>query len=113
MLYLYGFGYTATGMGCTGPILTGLMLTAFSAGGFGAAVTAFGIFALTMTLLMLLVSGLVTASQQRLITRLQAAAPASSQLQPSCWWWSGCSTCSRWRGSSCSCAGSSPEEFSW
>ena len=71
-LYLYGLGYTAAGMGCTGPILAGLTLFALSQGGFSAVLTAFVVFASTMGGLMLLVSGLVAASQETLINRLKA-----------------------------------------
>jgi cytochrome c biogenesis protein CcdA len=74
-LYLYGLGYNAAGMGCTGPILAGLMVFALASGGFTSALTAFVVFALTMGSLMLVISGLVAASRQTLITRLKAAAP--------------------------------------
>jgi cytochrome c-type biogenesis protein len=72
-LFLYGLGYNAAGMGCTGPILAGLMIIALSSGGFATALGAFGVFSLTMGGLMLIVSGLVAASKQTLITRLKAA----------------------------------------
>ncbi len=74
-LFLYGLGYTTAGMGCTGPILAGLMIFALSSGGFITALGAFGVFSLTMGGLMLLVSELVAASKQTLITRLKAATP--------------------------------------
>ncbi len=74
-LYLYGLGYTAAGMGCTGPILAGLMVAALSSGGFVPALVAFSIFALTMGLLMMLISGLVAASRETLIARLKASTP--------------------------------------
>ncbi len=74
-LYLYGLGYNAAGMGCTGPILAGLMIGALASGGFTSALGAFVVFSLTMGALMLVVSGLVAASQQTLITRLKASAP--------------------------------------
>lgn len=74
-LYLYGLGYNAAGMGCTGPILAGLLVFALAAGGAGAALSAFAVFALTMGALMLAVSALVAASRETLITRLKAAAP--------------------------------------
>ena len=74
-MYLYGLGYNAAGIGCTGPILAGLMVFALSSGGFVSALTAFGVFALTMGTLMLVISGLVAASRQTLITRLKAATP--------------------------------------
>lgn len=74
-LYLYGLGYNAAGMGCTGPILAGLIVFALSSGGYSLALTAFLIFSLTMGTLMLVVSGLVSASKHTLITRLKAATP--------------------------------------
>jgi len=74
-LYLYGLGYAAAGMGCTGPILAGLMISALTAEGFGSALGAFAIFSITMAVLILLVSGLVGASEQALISRLKASIP--------------------------------------
>jgi cytochrome c-type biogenesis protein len=74
-LYLYGLGYNAAGMGCTGPILAGLMLAALTSGGFTSAITAFAIFASTMGVLMLIISILVAASRQSLIANLKAATP--------------------------------------
>ncbi len=79
-LYFYGLGYNAAGMGCTGPILAGLTVFAFSTGGFSAALTAFVIFALTMGGLMLLISGLVATSQETLIRRLKASTPRIKQV---------------------------------
>lgn len=73
-MYLYGLGYTAAGLGCTGPILAGLLLTALSTGIPGAAFGAFVVFSLTMSALMLAVSGLVASSQETLITQLKANA---------------------------------------
>ena len=74
-LYLYGAGYNAAGMGCTGPILAGLMVAALASGGFASALSAFAVFALAMGLLMLTISLLVAASRQSLITNLKAATP--------------------------------------
>lgn len=74
-LYLYGLGYSTAGMGCTGPILAGPMISSLTAGGFGSALGAFSIFSITMAVLMLLVSGLVAGSQKALITRLKASTP--------------------------------------
>lgn len=71
-LFLYGFGYTAAGIGCTGPILAGLIILALSSGGFRSSLLAFSLFAVTMGALMLVVSGLVAASRDSLITRLKA-----------------------------------------
>lgn len=74
-LYLYGLGYNAAGMGCTGPILAGLMVIGMTSGSFVSALSAFVIFAATMGILMLVVSGLVAASRETLITRLKSATP--------------------------------------
>lgn len=59
-IFWYGFFYNAAAIGCTGPILLGLMLYAFSLGSFNLALLSFLVFALTMGLLMLLLT-LVTA----------------------------------------------------
>jgi cytochrome c-type biogenesis protein len=74
-LYLYGFGYNAAGMGCTGPILAGLVVFALSSGGWVSAFSAFLVFSITMGSLMLLVSALVATSQKTMIHRLKSATP--------------------------------------
>ena len=74
-MYMYGLGYTAAGMGCTGPILAGLITYAISIGGIASALSAFLIFSISMGALMLLISMLVASSQENLINRLKAAAP--------------------------------------
>jgi len=79
-LYIYGLGYNAAGMGCTGPILAGLTVFALSTGGFNAAMSAFLVFSATMGGLMVLISGLVAASQDTLIRRLKASTPRIKQI---------------------------------
>jgi cytochrome c biogenesis protein CcdA len=79
-LYLYGLGYTAAGIGCTGPILAGLTVVALSTGGFSTAITIFAVFAITMGGLMLLVSGLVATSQETLIQRLKTGTPRIKRI---------------------------------
>lgn len=79
-LYLYGLGYTAAGMGCTGPILAGLTVFALGSGGFISAASAFVVFSVTMGGLMLAISLLVAASQHGLIHRLKASAPRIKRL---------------------------------
>ena len=74
-LYLYGLGYNAAGMGCTAPILAGLIVVAIASGGVASAFGAFLVFALTMGTLMLIVSLLVAASEETLISRMKAATP--------------------------------------
>lgn len=72
-LYLYGFGYNAAGMGCTAPILTGLMIFAASSGGFASAFLAFVVFAFTMGSLMLLISMMVAVSEEVMIQKFRSA----------------------------------------
>lgn len=72
-MYLYGFGYTAAGMGCAGPILSGLMLTALGSAAFSQALLAFVVFAATMAGLMIVVSFLIASSKRTLVRRLQAS----------------------------------------
>jgi cytochrome c-type biogenesis protein len=79
-MFLYGLGYNAAGMGCTGPILAGLMLYALSAGGFWIALSAFILFSLTMAGLMILVSGLVATSRQALLGQMKASGPRIKQI---------------------------------
>ncbi|MCI0712330.1 MAG: hypothetical protein L0154_19405 [Chloroflexi bacterium] len=79
-LYFYGLGYNAAGMGCTGPILAGLVIFALSSGGLVSALLAFGIFSMTMGSLMLLVSVLVATSQEAMIYRLKKASPRIKTL---------------------------------
>lgn len=69
-LYAYGFGYSAVGIGCGAPILAGLSVFAFSYGGFGATLTAFLIFSLTMGLLMIAVSTLPALAGGTSVRRL-------------------------------------------
>jgi len=56
--FFYGFGYNLGNIGCTGPIMAGLIILAL-ASGFNAALFAFVIYSLTMAALMLTVSLLV------------------------------------------------------
>ena len=74
-LYLYGLGYNAAGMGCTGPILAGLIVAALASGGLTSALGAFLVFAVTMGALMLVVSLLVAASEETVLIRMKADTP--------------------------------------
>ena len=56
--YIYGFGYTLAGSGCTIPILGGLTLAALASGGFQAAFTSFAIAGTIMASLMFVFMGL-------------------------------------------------------
>ncbi len=54
--FLYGMLYNGAAIGCTGPILLGLILYALSTGRFASAFAAFLVFALTMGALMILLT---------------------------------------------------------
>lgn len=75
--FLYGLTYNAAGIGCTGPILLGLMLYAFAA---GQAFVAFLTFSLTMAVLMVAVTALVGLAQRGLLERLRGATHAVQQV---------------------------------
>lgn len=55
-IFLYGMLYNGAAIGCTGPILLGLMVYALTSGSFASALTAFVIFALTMGVLMIVLT---------------------------------------------------------
>ncbi len=65
-MFAYGFGYVSVGIGCAGPILSGLLLFALSFGGAVEASVAFLLFAITMAGLMIGVSLLVAVSPSTL-----------------------------------------------
>jgi cytochrome c-type biogenesis protein len=65
-MFAYGFGYVSVGIGCAGPILSGLLLFALSFGGTVEASVAFLLFAITMAGLMISVSLFVTVSPSTL-----------------------------------------------
>ena len=56
--YIYGFGYTLAGSGCTVPILGGLTLAALASGGFWSAFASFATAGIIMALLMFVFMGL-------------------------------------------------------
>ncbi len=73
-MFVYGFGYVSVGIGCAGPILSGLVLFALGFGGAAEAFVAFVLFAATMAGLMIGVSLLVSVSPSTL-TRLTRSGP--------------------------------------
>ncbi len=74
-IFVYGFGYTAAGLGCAGPILAGLIVFALASGGFLSALLAFVIYSLTMSSLILIVSALVGLAEMKTIARIEEATP--------------------------------------
>lgn len=75
--FLYGLTYNAAGIGCTGPILLGLMLYAFVT---GQAIVAFLTFSLTMALLMVAATALVGLAQHGFLERLKGATHTIQQV---------------------------------
>lgn len=73
--FTYGFAYNIIGIGCVGPILSGLVLFALGSGGFSSAFTAFVVFSLTMAFLMFVLSYLISLVKSRNIERLTNITP--------------------------------------
>lgn len=74
-MYAYGIIYNAAAIGCTGPILLGLMLYAYASGSFTTAITAFAVFSLTMGALMIAVTLLTGMFIQALIKKMAKITP--------------------------------------
>ncbi|HUT80883.1 MAG TPA: cytochrome c biogenesis protein CcdA [Candidatus Bathyarchaeia archaeon] len=73
-LFIYGVTYALASIGCSLPILLGLMLTALQAGTFGKAIIIFVVYSLVMAILMIIITILVGFSKEVLINKLQASA---------------------------------------
>lgn len=69
-VYAYGFMYNAAAIGCTGPILLGLMLYALSLGSFSAAILAFVVFSLTMGILMITITILTDKFRRKFVSKI-------------------------------------------
>lgn len=74
-LFLYGFGYTLVGIGCTAPFLATVIVISLASGGFVPALAGFLAFALTMAGLMVFVSLFATSSRRHLLRGLSARTP--------------------------------------
>jgi cytochrome c biogenesis protein CcdA len=72
-LFVYGFAYTAIGIGCTGPFLASVVLVGFAAGGPGTAALAFLLFAFTMAGIMIAISVLSARRPQRALALVKRA----------------------------------------
>jgi cytochrome c-type biogenesis protein len=72
-LFLYGFGYALASTGCTLPLYVSIIVLPLTSGFSGAALLAFGSFAVAMALMMLLTSLLVGLAKARMLGRLQAS----------------------------------------
>jgi len=77
-IFFYGMLYNGAAIGCTGPILLGLILYALTSGSFATALTAFIIFALTMGILMILLTTLTAVFKNAVAKKL---APLTHTVQ--------------------------------
>lgn len=75
-IFAYGIIYNAAAIGCTGPILLGLMLFAFQTGSLEASLRAFLIFSITMGLWMILMTVLAGLFKKTLMQRVATSIPA-------------------------------------
>ena len=74
-MFGYGIIYNAAAIGCTGPIMLGLMFYAYSTGSFISALTSFIVFSLTMGILMILLTVLIGIFKSIIIKKMIKATP--------------------------------------
>lgn len=79
-IFLYGMLYNGAAVGCTGPILLGLILYALTSGSFTSALTAFIIFALTMGVLMIILTTLTAIFKNTVAQKLAPLTPAIQKI---------------------------------
>lgn len=77
-IFVYGMLYNGAAIGCTGPIMLGLVLYALSSGSFTSAFTAFLVFALTMGALMILLTTLIAIFKDAIVRKI---VPLTSSIQ--------------------------------
>lgn len=75
-VFTYGIFYNAAAVGCTGPILLGLMLYAFQLGEAKAALSAFSVFSLVMGAWMVLLTLLAGLFKGAIMQRIATPLPA-------------------------------------
>lgn len=73
--FFYGMFYNGAAIGCTGPILLGLMLYAFSTASFLGALSAFVVFALTMSALMIAFTLIIALFQESIAHSITPVLP--------------------------------------
>lgn len=74
-VFTYGVFYNAAAVGCTGPILLGLILFAFQTGSAPAALSAFAVFSLTMGIWMVFLTVLTGLFKGAVVREFIAPAP--------------------------------------
>jgi cytochrome c-type biogenesis protein len=75
-VFFYGVLYNGAAIGCTGPIMLGLLVYAFANASFAGAIAAFLAFAATMATLMVLLTLVTGIFKGAIIRHLAAATPA-------------------------------------
>lgn len=79
-LFWYGVLYNAAALGCTGPILLGLMLYAYASGSFSTAFASFTVFSLTMGSLMVAVTVLTGLFKSVMMKKMVQATPIITRI---------------------------------
>lgn len=79
-IFLYGMLYNGAAIGCTGPILLGLILYALSSGSFMNTFTAFLVFALTMGILMITLTVLIAIFEDTVVRKIVPLAPTIQKV---------------------------------
>lgn len=74
-MFGYGIIYNAAAVGCTGPIMLGLILYAYASGTFISALTSFIVFSLTMGILMVILTLLIGLFKSAIVKRMVEVAP--------------------------------------
>ncbi|MBI2451709.1 hypothetical protein HYV50_01360 [Candidatus Pacearchaeota archaeon] len=79
-IFFYGVIYNGAAIGCTGPIMLGLLLYAFAATSFTGAITTFLVFSLTMSALMIILTLIAGLFKDSLIPYLLTASETIKKM---------------------------------
>lgn len=79
-IYFYGVLYNGAALGCTGPILLGLILYALTTGSFASAFGAFLVFSLTMGTLMIFLTTSIALFKGAVVQKLLPLAPTIKKV---------------------------------
>lgn len=79
-IYFYGVLYNGAALGCTGPILLGLILYALTTGSFASAFGAFLVFSLTMGTLMIFLTTSIALFKGVVVQKLLPLAPTIKKV---------------------------------
>lgn len=79
-IFFYGILYNGAAIGCTGPIMLGLLLYAFANASFAGAFLAFFVFSLVMGMLMIFLTLIAGLFKGAIIQQLAIAVPAIKKI---------------------------------